>query len=458
MATNNEIQEIHEDGSLELLVPCYPWLVKQSELNQNLVYIGLDPGVTAINWTGTKWEFSQENYDIDQQINNVTEIGNQVWYGSRSQGVFTSEALKWYGDSAAYGQIESFSSGSEFLESPFYNEQFQGQLVLGSTQGLRSPDKGFPLDSSFSIATSTPHIHRLKTSKDGRRLWSIMFTDENLYEVGYFNESKEWNYRLFNPLASDVIHAIQDEGEEKVWFGGPNGIYEVDLAHPFDINRSYNTHIRKVVVEEDSVIFHGNWKDSLGLFTTVQPQWGIPEFHYETNGISFEFGALSFGEKDDMSYSYWLEGNDQKWSKWTKEHKKEYTNLSPGEYSFNIKAKNIFETESEISTYRFVVLRPWFETTWYYIAQTSFFLFLVLLTFFLSRSGRADNLAAIIAFVTIITIFEYLIMTIEPLFQEFTGEIPVFNLLMNVFLAMSLVPLEIVIKKTLAARHKKEGK
>ena len=157
-----------------------------------------------------------------------------------------------------------------------------------------------------------------------------------------------------------------------------------------------------------------------------------------------------------MTYSYWLEGDDESWSKWSPEHKKEYTNLPPGEYVFKVKAKNIFETESEIAEYRFVINKPWFETTWYYAGQTGFFLALVLLTFFLSRSGRSDNLASVIAFITIITVFEYLIMTIEPIFQEYTGEIPIFNLFMNVLLAMSLVPLEIFIKKALAKRRKND--
>ena len=457
VATNNEIQEINKDGSLSVIAECYPWSLKASRFDQNTVYIGLDPGVFAIRWNGSKWISSQENRFIDQQINNITEDADgNLWYGTRSEHLFSGPALKWYGDSVDFGEVINLFDGQDFLGDPVRTVFFQNELLIGSVKGIRNPKLDLEIDSSFQLKRKDGYIHRLHTHKLNNQLWASVYSENDIWEVGFFDSKKTWNYKFFNPLAQDIIHCYQEEGKNKMWLGSPTGVYEVALNSTFSISESYRTIIRRIVVNGDSIIHYGNWQDSLGKFTTTQPISSIPEFHYETDEISFEFGALSFGKGDNMTYSYWLEGDDESWSKWSPEHKKEYTNLPPGEYVFKVKAKNIFETESEIAEYRFVINKPWFETTWYYAGQTGFFLALVLLTFFLSRSGRSDNLASVIAFITIITVFEYLIMTIEPIFQEYTGEIPIFNLFMNVLLAMSLVPLEIFIKKALAKRRKND--
>lgn len=457
VATNNEIQEIKADGSMEVILPCYPWMVQSSSWDRDQVYVGLDPGATAVRWNGEGWNLSQEDYQMEEQINSVTEgLDKRLWFGTRSKRLFSTAPLRWFDDSVSYTEIIEHQSDSGYMDGPVTTALFNGELILGTTEGIRNPNLDYAIDTSFSIGNLSPHVHRLITDKSKKRLWAALYRDGGFWEVGYFDQSKQWNWRLFNPIAQDMIHAFEEDEDKRIWLGGPAGVFEVDLVADFQFDQTFNTTLRKVTLGEDSVIHFGNWQLPGGRFTNAQPEHTIPIFDYQQNGISFEYGALSFGIDEDITYSYWLEGNDQHWSKWTEEHKKEYTNLPPGDYIFKVKAKNIFETESKVAEYRFTILKPWFETTTYYISQTGFFLLLILLTFVLSRSGKADNVASIIAFITIITIFEYLIMTVEPIFQEFTGEIPVFNLLMNVLLAMSLVPLELFIKRTLKRyRHEK---
>lgn len=44
-------------------------------------------------------------------------------------------------------------------------------------------------------------------------------------------------------------------------------------------------------------------------------------------------------EDELASYQFKLDGFDDDWSEWTIEHRKDYTNLSPGNYKFRVKAK-----------------------------------------------------------------------------------------------------------------------
>jgi hypothetical protein len=127
--------------------------------------------------------------------------------------------------------------------------------------------------------------------------------------------------------------------------------------------------------------------------------------------------------------------------------------LPPGDYVFKVRARNVFETESKVSKYRFTVNKPWFQSPWYYVAQTLVLAILVFLTIVLNHSENPSPYSSIIAFVTIITVFEFLIMVIEPYLIQYTGEIPVFNLIMNILLAMSLSPVERLIKRYLARKN-----
>jgi serine phosphatase RsbU (regulator of sigma subunit) len=65
--------------------------------------------------------------------------------------------------------------------------------------------------------------------------------------------------------------------------------------------------------------------------------------------------------------SYKLDGYDKKWSEWTTETKKEYTNLPEKEYVFRVKAKNVYNHQSIEATYAFSVLPPWYRTIWAFL-------------------------------------------------------------------------------------------
>ncbi|WP_375560111.1 SpoIIE family protein phosphatase [Bernardetia sp. OM2101] len=63
-----------------------------------------------------------------------------------------------------------------------------------------------------------------------------------------------------------------------------------------------------------------------------------------------------------------VNGYDEKWSEWTTETKKEYTNLDAGKYSFEVEAKNIYDTKSQITKYDFRIKPPIYRTWGAYIA------------------------------------------------------------------------------------------
>lgn len=92
-----------------------------------------------------------------------------------------------------------------------------------------------------------------------------------------------------------------------------------------------------------------------------------PEIDYDDNDVRFEFAAAFYENTDHTAYQWKLEGQDDQWSNWSRERRKDYTNLPHGSYVFKVRAKNVYENLSEIATYNFAVLPPWYHTWWAYV-------------------------------------------------------------------------------------------
>jgi DNA-binding CsgD family transcriptional regulator len=80
------------------------------------------------------------------------------------------------------------------------------------------------------------------------------------------------------------------------------------------------------------------------------------------NNIRFEFSSPPNTDPESLEYSYRLEGYENRWSEWTKRTEKEFTNLPPGQYRFEVKVRNNLGSESETASFVFELLPPWYRT------------------------------------------------------------------------------------------------
>lgn len=93
------------------------------------------------------------------------------------------------------------------------------------------------------------------------------------------------------------------------------------------------------------------------------------KLNYKQNVISFEFAALNYIHPEKNKYAYMLEGYDKDWI-YTDASKRfaTYTNLSPEEYTFKVKATNNDGVWNEIPTELIIIISPPFwQTTWFRI-------------------------------------------------------------------------------------------
>jgi ligand-binding sensor domain-containing protein len=89
------------------------------------------------------------------------------------------------------------------------------------------------------------------------------------------------------------------------------------------------------------------------------------ELHDYQNSIVFEFAALDYTAPSRNAYAYKLEGLENQWSPAGNMRNTAYVNLSPGTYTFRVKAANNDGVWNEKgASVQIIVLPPWWMTWW----------------------------------------------------------------------------------------------
>ncbi len=125
--------------------------------------------------------------------------------------------------------------------------------------------------------------------------------------------------------------------------------------HPSDLKRNNKTpyvYITNIQVSEDHII----WK-SINNKTELK--------HSLTN-IRFDFIGICHTAPDMVKYKYRLKGFSDEWGFETKDRSVTYTNLTPGEYTFELFAcnNNGVWIKQPVS-HSFVIMAAWWQTLWF---------------------------------------------------------------------------------------------
>lgn len=104
---------------------------------------------------------------------------------------------------------------------------------------------------------------------------------------------------------------------------------------------------------------------------------------YDNNNIRIAF-STAFYSSSPLKYQYFLAGYSENWSTWDHTAYKDFTNLSSGKYTFQIRAKAADGTVSAITTLTFKIKSPWYFS-WYALI---FYALLALASFFIIREQQ----------------------------------------------------------------------
>lgn len=93
---------------------------------------------------------------------------------------------------------------------------------------------------------------------------------------------------------------------------------------------------------------------------------GANQFSYSDNSFNFNFVANDYTNQENMRYYYKLDGLDTSWVNSGSLRSISFENLSPGKYTFRVKARNSKSTWSvEDAVYSFTITLPFWKTGWF---------------------------------------------------------------------------------------------
>ena len=322
------------------------------------------------------------NYSIQGRIQNlkessrilVLENDSTVWMSHAYRGIYRIQINK--NDLMTNPEIEYYN-GENGLPTDLYNtaQLIDGKLKISTQNGIYSYDSkenSFVLDTLLTSYLADDFISSMKSDPYG----NIYFITQN--STGFLEKINSNEYKkhtdAFNPirkLLNDDLPNINLINPNKVLFGSKEGFISFDRNLFWTTEKeTFNTIIRQVEYngEESAILYGGNKKQS----KKASDNENLNEIDFNNNSILFYFSSTSFSSTANPEFQHKLVGFDKKWTDWTEINFKEYTNLKEGVYTFQVKSRNSNHIESEIESYSFLILSPWYRSP---IAYTIYVMF-----------------------------------------------------------------------------------
>ncbi len=131
-------------------------------------------------------------------------------------------------------------------------------------------------------------------------------------------------------------------------------------------------------------------------FDAMNPWYEVPQnlsLRHDNNFITFSFVGITSNFTSDIRYQHKLQGMVQNWSALTRNPVVSYGNLSPGKYTFTVKALNSEGYWSQELDYHFQIRYPWWRTWWAYLIYAT--ILICSLFFFYQRQKQRAKLMEI---------------------------------------------------------------
>jgi ligand-binding sensor domain-containing protein len=309
-------------------------------------------GLQFFDYQGEAFQPGGTSSPFEESSRYVVIDGEQnVWVSHPYHGVF--RLLKNASDSSKTWKTYAENNG---LPSSLNNHIFKirEQLLVGTEKGVFRYDAQsdrFEPDPGYAEWLGDQSIRYLQEDAQG----NVWFIHEKT--VGWIDRSKATPMVMYLPeLKKKLLSGfefIYPYDEQNVFLAGEAGLYHVNLQKYRQQREKLEVSVRGVRIgsQGDSLLFGG--------FGTLEKKFTV---NPNERNIRFEFSAPPNTDPESLEYSYRLAGYEDQWSEWTKRTEKEFTNLPPGDYRFDVKVRNNFGNESAIASFSFKLLPPWYKT------------------------------------------------------------------------------------------------
>lgn len=291
----------------------------------------------------------------------VIDKDDNIWVSHPYHGLYKLSKNS-TGEYATYIYTEK-----EGLPSSLNNHVYKikNEVLVATDKGIfvyNPSTNSFEASPFYEKLLGHQSIRYLKEDKAG----NVWFVHEKTLGVADLSGKEPAIFylpELYNKMNSgfEFIYSVD---ENNIFLGAEKGFYHINYEKYKNNVPQLQVQVRsvRIIHKSDSLIFGGYYNDVNEK--QIQQENNIPKIQSNWKTIRLEFSSPLFGYQSNLEYSFRLKGFNSNWSEWTKRTEKEYTNLPPGGYLFEVKVRNNLGNESEVASYFFNILPPWYLTIW----------------------------------------------------------------------------------------------
>ncbi|RED97090.1 ligand-binding sensor domain-containing protein [Marinoscillum furvescens] len=429
----------------------------------------------------------KDNPVENQLIRDIQQDRNgNIWVAAAANGVFelneSGEVLRHFNTKTGFYHNDIVTICPDRYGNVWFGSHATGLALLTKAGELKllSRDEIFP---SFDINTITQHldgnvwiatqgaglyefdgeVFRQYTRKKGllsNYCNSVMIDDIGQIWIGHrlgitliqpeYDIIRTFNHPNELGETESELNSVCKDAKGNVYFGNPYGITKVNLPY-------FNFKIEELQTQVKSIRLFFEETDIYQFAANEELTEVIPSqltFPHDQNHLTFDYIAIKLRNPQAVRYQFKLKGFDKHWSPVTNNTQATYTNLSPGEYTFMVRqSEHEGYWTDDYTSLKVEIRPPYWEMWWFYLLQISIILLLVYITYFLSARLRSEFAVRLMVYICIFIAFDYIHTELEPYLEEFSGETPIFQVAVNLLLALCLLPIEIRMTRYMKKRR-----
>ncbi|WP_348078385.1 triple tyrosine motif-containing protein [Flavobacterium circumlabens] len=350
------------------------WKFERIPNAENQLLQGNYYGISVLEKTGSKWKFKNKIKGFDYS-SRYFEITNtlEVYVSHEYKGIFR---LKLDPSLLKTKEFYAYSSPKKGKNASLI--KFNNSIYYACKEGifkLNSKSKQFEKDRLLSsIFEKDEYTSGKLIVDDANRIW--LFSKNYIH---YFSASKLSNQLKQNiiPIPSSLTNSmlgfenIRQISKSTYLIGTTDGYYILNID---DLSfKNYSVSIAEISINKQNETLNDVALNEEGSFKSSE------------NNITLNYTVPEYNKYINTEYQYLLEGFQNDWSEWSTKSSVNFKNLSPGKYTFKVRAKYANTILQNSAVYTFVVLKPWYLTN---LACFIYFLLILVLAYFINKSYR----------------------------------------------------------------------
>jgi diguanylate cyclase (GGDEF)-like protein len=360
----------------------YPRLFRRSDYRAGRIYVGTEAGLRFVDIDGEQITLSPAmSLGADVLVSSIVELSErELWFGSDHHGVWRVRLAEdgSIAEQQNLGAVTGLSLG--VVPGASVSQLAGGELVASTANGF------FRWTGEHFVPTDMDGLASLRHEEERLTLFSAGDGEVWAYGVSrLFRHQPQsgWSEQRLGQLRSGAYLQGTKLHDGSVAFVSDQSLL---LHHPEA--RALQVRPPQILLRSVTRIQANGTRESLPIQTTQPVHLQFGDF-----GIQFQFALPDLANQRGRAYQGRLLGYETEFSEWSSSRGYQYSRLSPGAYTLQVRARDADGGISQIPDYALVIDPPWYRHWLAYALWTALALALAwcCVTFIIRR--RVNKLA-----------------------------------------------------------------